>query len=57
VKKGNAYILLSGGQDSFVCLIWALNKFKKVEAVSIDYGQSHSKELNYASKITKLLGV
>jgi 7-cyano-7-deazaguanine synthase len=48
-----AYVLLSGGQDSFVCMIWALKKFKNVEAVSIHYGQSHSKELTYASKITK----
>ena len=51
MKKEKAYILLSGGQDSFVCLIWALNRFKEVEAVSIDYGQSHGKELNYAAKI------
>jgi 7-cyano-7-deazaguanine synthase len=52
-----AYVLLSGGQDSFVCLIWAMQNFKTVEAVSIDYGQRHSKELTYASKIAEHFGV
>jgi 7-cyano-7-deazaguanine synthase len=49
----NAYILLSGGQDSFVCLIWALQNFEKVEAVSIKYEQRHSRELYYAAEIAK----
>jgi len=50
-KEDKAYILLSGGQDSFVCLLWALELFNKVETVSIAYGQRHMKELNYASLI------
>ena len=50
-QSNTAYILLSGGQDSFVCLAWALENFKKVEAISIDYGQKHIKELEYAQKI------
>lgn len=48
-----AYVLLSGGQDSFVSLIWALQNFENVEAISIDYGQSHKNELSYALKIAK----
>lgn len=52
-----AYVLLSGGQDSFISLEWALQSFENVEAVSIDYGQSHSKELVYASKIAKHFNV
>jgi 7-cyano-7-deazaguanine synthase len=46
-----AYVLLSGGQDSFVCLVWALQNFEAVETVSIDYGQRHIRELAYAAKI------
>lgn len=57
-KKGEtAFILLSGGQDSFVCLAWALNEFEKVEAVSISYGQSHAKELQYAAEIAKYFSI
>jgi 7-cyano-7-deazaguanine synthase len=46
-----AYLLLSGGQDSFVCLLWAMENFTKVEAVSIQYGQRHKREIEYAAKI------
>src|SRR5271157_5907866 len=52
-KTNKAYLLLSGGQDSFVCLLWALERFNVVEAVSIDYGQSHGKEIDYARKIAR----
>lgn len=52
-----AYVLLSGGQDSFVCLAWALEHFQLAEAVSINYGQSHSRELHYASVIAKEFNV
>lgn len=51
--REKAYLLLSGGQDSFVCLAWALQRFPEVEAVSVLYNQRHSKELEYASKIAK----
>ncbi|MBP8782534.1 MAG: 7-cyano-7-deazaguanine synthase QueC [Paludibacteraceae bacterium] len=50
-STNKAYILLSGGQDSFVCLIWALQHFSEVEAVSIAYNQRHAKEIEYAKKI------
>jgi 7-cyano-7-deazaguanine synthase len=50
-KTDKAYILLSGGQDSFVCLLWALERFATVEAVTIEYGQSHLIELEYAKRI------
>jgi 7-cyano-7-deazaguanine synthase len=46
-----AYVLLSGGQDSFVCALWAKDKFKALEAISIAYNQSHKIELDYAKKI------
>jgi len=46
-----AVVLLSGGQDSTVCLFWALKNFAAVEAVGFDYGQKHRQELSQASKI------
>jgi 7-cyano-7-deazaguanine synthase len=52
-----AYLLLSGGQDSFVCLAWALQQFDEVEAVSIAYNQHHEKELSYAERIVEHFGV
>ena len=38
-------VLLSGGQDSTVCLAWALARFSRVETVGFDYGQRHRAEL------------
>lgn len=55
--KAKAYILLSGGQDSFVCLTWALQQFEQVEAVSIGYNQRHFQELEYAAKVAEHFGV
>ncbi len=41
----NALVLFSGGQDSTVCLAWALDRFDHVETVGFDYGQRHRAEL------------
>ncbi|MDB5439838.1 MAG: queuosine biosynthesis protein QueC [Caulobacteraceae bacterium] len=38
-------MLFSGGQDSAVCLAWALDRFESVETVGFDYGQRHAVEL------------
>ena len=40
-----ALVLFSGGQDSTVCLAWALQRFGVVETVGFDYGQRHAVEL------------
>ena len=40
-----ALVLLSGGQDSAVCLAWALDRYDGVETVGFDYGQRHTAEL------------
>jgi 7-cyano-7-deazaguanine synthase len=40
-----AIVLLSGGQDSTVCLAWALERFARVETIGFDYGQRHKVEL------------
>jgi 7-cyano-7-deazaguanine synthase len=40
-----ALVLFSGGQDSTICLAWALTRFAQVETVGFDYGQRHASEL------------
>ncbi len=55
IKNNNsAIILLSGGQDSTTCLAWAKEKFDKVYALTLHYGQLHKIELESAKKIAKL---
>ena len=41
----SALVLFSGGQDSTVCLAWALARYPLVETVGFDYGQRHAVEL------------
>jgi len=47
----NALVLFSGGQDSTVCLAWALKEFAGVETVGFDYGQRHQAELAARPKL------
>jgi 7-cyano-7-deazaguanine synthase len=44
-REGAALVLFSGGQDSAVCLAWALDRFERVETVGFDYGQRHAVEM------------
>jgi 7-cyano-7-deazaguanine synthase len=46
-----ALVLFSGGQDSTVCLAWALDRFARVETVGFDYGQRHAVELSVRPRI------
>ena len=46
-----ALVLFSGGQDSTVCLAWALECFARVETVGFDYGQRHRVELDVRPRI------
>lgn len=54
-------VVLSGGQDSATCLLWALRETgyqaDMVSAISFDYGQRHTVELESAAKICKFLHV
>lgn len=52
-----AVVVFSGGQDSTTCLLWALEKFDSVEAVTFLYGQRNMPELNSAKKIANDFGV
>jgi 7-cyano-7-deazaguanine synthase len=45
-ESESALVLFSGGQDSTVCLAWALESFGRVETVGFDYGQRHAVELD-----------
>ena len=40
-----ALVLFSGGQDSTVCVAWALERFDRVETIGFDYRQRHAVEL------------
>jgi len=46
-----ALVLFSGGQDSTVCLAWALERFPRVETVGFDYGQRHRAELDVRPRL------
>src|SRR3954465_1241514 len=46
-----ALVLFSGGQDSTVCLAWALERFTRVETIGFDYGQRHRAELEARPRV------
>jgi 7-cyano-7-deazaguanine synthase len=51
-----ALVLFSGGQDSTVCLAWALDRFARVETVGFAYGQRHAAELTVRARLRQALG-
>jgi 7-cyano-7-deazaguanine synthase len=50
-QSQSALVLFSGGQDSTVCLAWALERFARVETVGFDYGQRHRTELEVRPRL------
>lgn len=57
LKDEKAVVVFSGGQDSTTCLFWARKHFREVEAVTFNYGQRHSLEIECAKSIAEELGV
>lgn len=53
--KSKALVLFSGGQDSTVCLAWALARHDEVETVGFDYGQAHAVELDCRKTVRERL--
>lgn len=51
MAESSALVLFSGGQDSTICLAYALSRFDRVETVGFDYGQRHAVELACRPKI------
>jgi 7-cyano-7-deazaguanine synthase len=54
-----AIVLLSGGQDSATCLLWAVQRWgiNEVTALFADYGQRHAVERDAALRVAKWLEV
>lgn len=50
-SDSSVLVLFSGGQDSTVCLAWALERYARVETVGFDYGQRHDVELECRARI------
>jgi 7-cyano-7-deazaguanine synthase len=51
MNSETALVLFSGGQDSTVCLAWALDRFSRVETIGFDYGQRHAVELGVRARL------
>jgi 7-cyano-7-deazaguanine synthase len=51
ISNDTALVLFSGGQDSTVCLAWALERFTRVETVGFNYGQRHAVELSVRTRL------
>ena len=51
ISPDTALVLFSGGQDSTVCLAWALERFARVETIGFDYGQRHRAELDVRPRV------
>lgn len=52
-----ALVVLSGGQDSTICLYNTMSWADKVHAITFDYGQRHRREIDAARTIASMAGV
>ncbi len=55
-KENGALVLFSGGQDSTVCLGWALEAYARVETIGFDYGQRHGIEMECRQRVRSGIG-
>ncbi|MGC9323532.1 MAG: 7-cyano-7-deazaguanine synthase QueC [Desulfomonilia bacterium] len=55
--KADVVILLSGGMDSGVLLAWAKTRYRRIHALSFDYGSKHAaRELEMAELLAREYG-
>ena len=52
-----AVTLLSGGLDSTTVTAYAKKRHSQLTALTFDYGQNHSKEIESAKKIVSIMGI
>lgn len=57
IMRKKAVIIFSGGLDSTTCLGMAMEKGLEVHALTFNYGQRHSKEVEQAKKITNYYNI
>ncbi|VKJ27582.1 7-cyano-7-deazaguanine reductase [Streptococcus pneumoniae] len=57
MKRQSALVVFSGGQDSTTCLLWTMQHYETVEAVTFAYGQRHHLEIQIAREIAKEQGI
>jgi 7-cyano-7-deazaguanine synthase len=55
--KRKAVVVFSGGQDSTTCLLYAVQQYDEVHAITFDYGQRHVQEIEVACQIAADLGL
>jgi len=55
--KEKVVVIYSGGMDSFTVLNKAIEEGKDVYPLTFNYGQRHSKEIDYAANVCKNLNV
>jgi len=55
--KEKVVVIYSGGMDSFTVLHKALEEGKEVYPLTFNYGQRHSKEIDYAANVCKELNI
>lgn len=57
MQPTRAVVVFSGGQDSTTCLVAAQAQYDEIHALTFDYGQRHSQEIEVARQLAAELGV